>query len=223
MEGAARPRVHRDQPLCGPDRLSSSSDTVRLPVTDRSSAVAPAPSAERRCPSRRTVHHIAAERADMAGRRRADKRRRIGDRGVRPDDDRIGHQLGVRHQGADPHPGAVEFDTAQFVDAIDGDEISRECRLAVPCPTTRSVPPAIGRAPAPRATSASSTVVAMVKLTTTSLRSSSRPVRRSSAAGARACPPASQHRWRSLRRSGRSGPRPDPWPRTVLRSDPGSR
>ena len=96
---------------------------------------------------------------------------------------------------------------------------------ALPCraPTTRSVPPAIGRAPAPRATSASSTVVAMVKLTTTSLRSSSRPVRRSSVAGARACPPASQHRWRSPQRSGRSGPRPNPWPRTARRSDPGSR
>ena len=115
---------------------------------------------------RRRVHHVAAERADVARRRRADQRAGIGERRCSRRRSSASTSRRACVTSAPMRTPSAEPRCAERLDAIDRDDASPGSgALPWRAPTTRSLPPATGRAPAATAASASSSVVAMVKFT----------------------------------------------------------
>ena len=89
---------------------------------------------------------VAAERFVGARRVRADDGGRVGERREPLEDDGVGRNLRMGHEGAEARP-AVRLDPAKVVEPVDGDDALRSGALPWRAPTTRSVPPATGRAP----------------------------------------------------------------------------
>ena len=165
---------------------------------------------------RRRVHQVAAERPVRTRRVGADDRAGVRERREALDDRGVGGDLGVARQRAEAQAAVGLRDPGQLGDAVDRDERSGSGALPCRAPTTRSVPPATGRAPSASAESASSTVVAVAKLTRSPR--APRPARASSAARARALRGPSRSRSRSRPRWGRTAARRRPWSPWVPRS-----
>ena len=170
----------------GPVHRSSTSELARLRAGLERHRRSEADERATRLHRGRGVHEVAAERALRTGRVGPDDRTGIGDGGVAGADVGVGGDLGVACERAEPEGSVLErLDALELDDAVDRNDALGQGRFPDRAPTTRSVPPATGRAPAASAASASATDVAALKEVTLTA-APPRRARGSSAACARA-------------------------------------